>query len=157
MNEENHLNSVQHKIPKQYNIFIGILGLITTISYILRMLETGINILTDEIDASKEKIESILKRNIQQAVDLLIEINLTNTEVENLIDKFTFIMNIKEVNDRLKSVCPNFELENSATKNVFYLISENINIEDINLILAYIKEDNKLVNEIKYLFLEKLI
>ena len=140
-----------------YKKFVGLLGLIITISYILKMLASGINILVKQNNANKEQIKEILKRHVTQAINLLDALNLTDKDIENLFNKFKFIVDIMEVREKLNLIYADLTFENSEIHTILDKIAEKLNISDLNLILRHVKMNDKLIKEIQSMFLENLI
>jgi len=153
MKEENYISTYEHGIQARNKGFIAILGLLISISYLLRLAESGINISVSE--KLRIKVLKVFKRHIVQAFYLLNEINLNDKEIEDLFNKFEFIIDIVEVREKIISL--NYVFDNSDGDNFITNIWDKLDLDDINLILRHINKNEDLMISIKNLFLDRLI
>lgn len=151
MKEENYKNDYEHKI-QACNKFIAILGFLISISYLLRLAESGIDISFN--DKLRPSVVNVFKRHFEQAFYLLNEFNLNDKELEDLFNKFKFIMEISQIREKLNSL--NYFYDNSGD-NFLTNIWDKLDLDDINLILKHIKKNEDLIISIKNLFLDRLI
>jgi len=149
MKEENC--GYKQKIQLWNKGFIAKFSLLISISYLQRLAEKGINILLNEKLMTDVKV---FERHIVQAFHLLNEINLNNKEIEDLYNRFEFILEILEVREKLISL--NYIFDNSDGDSLINNIRGKLDLDDVNLILRHITKNQDLMISIKNMFFEKL-
>ena len=104
-------------------------------------------------------MRDFLKKNqIISVVDLISYLRLTNLDINVIFEKFKSIIDNPEVNEfieyinQLEDIKDEYDLE-----TIIKYISENVNLDRLNLILVYILKDEYFVDFIQDLFLEKLL
>ncbi len=100
----------------------------------------------------------ITKKNLNQSLDFLTDINFDEEDYERIYEKFKIILEIPEIKKILKNVSGINEIETEGDfKNILKYLIEKINVKDLNEILKKIIKNETLIDYIQDLFLEKLL
>ncbi|TFF87186.1 MAG: hypothetical protein EU549_05205 [Promethearchaeota archaeon] len=98
------------------------------------------------------------KKEIEQSINLISEIELNNEEMEDLFNRFKNILDNSEIVEKvLKAVNVKKINKIEDLKKILEILSKNIELEQLNILLNLLIKDEKLINYIQDLFLEKLI
>jgi len=98
------------------------------------------------------------KKEIEQSINLISEIELNNEEMEDLFNRFKNILDNSEIVEKvLKAVNVKKINKIEDLKKILEILSKNIELDQLNILLNLLIKDEKLINYIQDLFLEKLI
>ena len=98
------------------------------------------------------------KKEIEQSINLISEIELNNEEMEDLFNRFKNILDNSEIVEKvLKAVNVKKINKIEDLKKILEILSKNIELDQLNILLNLLIKDEKLINYIQDFFLEKLI
>jgi len=99
--------------------------------------------------------EIITKKSLMQTIDLISELDLNENDFNNIFQKFKTILNKPEIEQKLKETQ---SIQNSDDiKEIMTKIIQNLSINELNLIMGDLIQNEKLIDYIQDLFLEKLL
>jgi len=100
-------------------------------------------------------------KDLKRALTLVEDINLSNEEIDSITDKFLNIL--KEFNPELFNKYLNIIKEKSSSKEdmdikeIFNLITNNLDENTLNNLIKVISDNDELVNYLQELLIDKII
>ena len=100
----------------------------------------------------------ITKKNLNQSIDFFSELELENEDFESIYEKFKFLLENNDMQNVLLKISKlqSITIE-SDLKTIMKEMISNLDIEDLNALLAKIIKNEPLLDFIQDLFLEKLL
>ncbi|MHA1489825.1 MAG: hypothetical protein ACTSRI_09225 [Promethearchaeota archaeon] len=100
----------------------------------------------------------ITKKNLNQSIEFFSELELNNEDFKTIYDKLKLFLENSETREILKKISGIQELTpNTDLKNIMKKLIEKLSLNDLNLMLKLIINNDKFVDFIQDLFLEKLL
>jgi len=99
----------------------------------------------------------ITKDSINQSIELISELNLTEEDYEKIFENFKLILKNPEVKKIFGTISEISEIDNDSDLNLLMKkLSNHLSLNDLNFLLEKIIKNEELVDFIQDLFLEKL-
>ncbi len=101
--------------------------------------------------------ETINKETINQSIELISEINLTEEDYKDIFEKFKLILKNPEVKKIFETIPEISEINDDIDMNsLMKKLSNHLSLNELNFLLEKIIKNEDLVDFIQDLFLEKL-
>ena len=102
--------------------------------------------------------EIITKDSLNQSIDLISELNLNEEDYEKIFDQFKVILENEEIKEVINKTSNTKELKDeNDLKSIMKKIANTFDVADMSKFLKIITSNEKLLDFIQDLFLEKLI
>ena len=99
----------------------------------------------------------LTKETINQSIELISELNLTEEDYEKVFENFKLILKNPEVKKIFGTISEISEINNDSDLNLLMKkLSNHLSLNDLNFLLEKIIKNEELVDFIQDLFLEKL-
>lgn len=100
----------------------------------------------------------IEKKNLNQSIELISELNLDEEDFDKIFENFNEIMSNPDINKIIKKILGFSELEEENDLiPLMKKLSDKLSINELNLLLGKVIKNEGFVNFIQDLFLEKLL
>ncbi len=100
----------------------------------------------------------IKKEALVQAIDLISELNLNNEDFEIIFKEFNNLLGNSELKEKLTKINGLNEIKKEDNlKKLMLELSDKLSLKELNFLLKIVIKNEKFVNFIQDLFLEKLI
>ena len=99
----------------------------------------------------------IKKDSLNKSIELVSDIKFEESDFEKIFEKFKFILESSDTREILERVLNLNELKNKNDLNqIMKKLSDILSLNDLNLLLEKVIKNEKFVDFIQDLFLEKL-
>lgn len=100
----------------------------------------------------------IEKKNLNQSIELISELNLEQEDFDKIFDNFKEILNNPDINKILKKILGFSDLEEETDLiPLMKKLTDKLSINELNFLLGKVIKNEEFVDFIQDLFLEKLL
>jgi hypothetical protein len=104
------------------------------------------------------KNEMIKKDSLNQSIEIISDIKLNEADLENIFEEFKFILNNSDLSGILEKVSNLDELlKERDLKTIMKELSRSLSLNELNQLLERVIKNEKFVDFIQDLFLEKIL